>query len=473
LYVPWVYTASSALIAAACFSAFALPACRPLMKSDLARVLVCYGLMHAPDWETKTFINVAYNTAIPFFFMVLLASGKEAMSVRRGVGLGLALGLCALSKPHFIAFAPGVAGLAMLTARRRQVGNTLMLALALGAISVQTTILLNHLPPMAQPSPPLAQLLMMVGRYQMLAVMALVGRHDHITLGWVHAAGFALVAVGLLRGGYRIYCRQTSDLILRVFAVGLSACIVGLGLAVKTNAYLLDDGSGVLNSPIMMTRHWYIPLVALFISVALGLQQSNNFFIKWPVFVMWLWAAWPFGISVEPMRFDWPLTGASAWQALVPYSPLGTNPLYAHRAYCIPVDPYPWHIGTACDPLVEQVSLAPLSTGTFTPVAGPFACPKEVTGQVTQIGFRLQGGDIGKRTLLALDADKKPLGVAKETPTFSNVLTYFVFDDPVPAPAHIVLVEGGDKVSSVVMGANNEAPQWLWLGVKGSTGAAL
>ncbi len=106
VWVPAVYAWITMGCIAGCVAAFALPVFRSFINSDWARVLVCVGLLAAPGFPTKSFINFPYYGAIVFYLWLVWATRQKQLGYRQACVGGLFLAVLCLSKPHFLSFVP-------------------------------------------------------------------------------------------------------------------------------------------------------------------------------------------------------------------------------------------------------------------------------------------------------------------------------------------------------------------------------
>lgn len=455
------YNAIALLVAAGCCAAFALPYFRKLMRSDLSRFLVCLGFAFAPDYGTKQFINASYYPAIVCCLILLMAVRAESTSYRKAILSGLGLGICMLSKPHYLAFAPFLLALLAAAAWRRSKPLAVLASLPLCAGAVQFAVLYANRATVARAPLALADFGALFGRWVISAM-----QHQLFGQAVMAASVYRLLAaaaVVFVAGRQVVVHRAGLQKLLWPVGLGLSLLFAGvtLGIVSFPDMYTNEDPRYLYG--LLQIRHLFVPMVGCYLALALVLGQVRGRIAQPVVVALWLSVAWPFGFVAAPGEPTWPVVGFSAW------SPLAHNifdrgaPLPARG--CIPINPYPRLMALDCQMLQEMAQVDDLLHRRASTLQHRYAAPKAAKHWlVDTIGMRVLNLDAGSQQLVAYDAAGMEMGRAQALVAPGAVLSFFNFVPPVAAPAAVALVDTAMQPSSLVMDAEDRLPMWVWLG---------
>ena len=471
-WVPYLYQGVACWVLAACVSAFAWPAFRRLLPSDLARFLICAALACQPDYTQKTLTHVGGYVAMVALLLVWLALCQHHLTWRLALGAGAWVAALALSHPAGVALAPALLVLLVLMLARKQLPQAAFCALAAVGPWVQVWALaLPHRAASAGAEGDAGAVGALIAQYSARlpawgvggkALLALNAGDDGAYVLWICAGGAAMTCLiqVLLAPGRRH--------LIGLLAVALTTAAAGVAchvlMAPEAASALLANGSlvGLAAPP------WFLPCVAVFLALAVGIGSSSlNKHVPWAL-CLWLFAGYPFGLGQLPRSPYWPAQGFSAWQSLAP-KVLGQTPPRG----CIPVNPFPTYLGMDCQ-LLHSVGSATGLGGWmtfFNEVALTVPAPAE-DWSVDSIGIAFNKTpplDAGPWeipvTLVALADDETEIGRAEAVFYPPEIFTYFTFEKPLDRVAKTKLVvAAGASLAMGIESQETREPFWVWFG---------
>ncbi len=460
VWAPFAYQYIALSIISACTAFFALPRFRVLMGSDVARVFVCGALVLASDYEVKTFISFSYYLAIVFYVTLAWCTVETKVSRRRAWVFGSLLAVAALSKPHFLSFAPILAILTGLSFYKRRLWASVLFVMPLAGCATQLLVALTHRAQITQDgSKPLRHVLSLWAQWApMVVVQQLVGRAV-LSPKMIYTIGAAIFGMVLLMLAW-IRRRRWLTKSMWPLSIGISTLSFGSLLSITPYPHIYEPQGWHFPLGIMGNRHWFVPTVAMCLTIALVLGYMVP--RRWsPLLIAaWLPLAWPFGWHDRPPVLGWPVTTSSAWQGLAPYvfSPPDGGPARG----CIPINPHPWYYGLDCKLLLP---LEDVHAQVLAPVAKSYAAPADAgLWSVDSIGLRLSISHAGNRTLVAYDAQEREVGRGVETASQTSYLTYFAFVPAAQRPHRVALVAPESPPLEIVVTHGPETPSWIWFG---------
>ena len=470
--VPYVYQGVACAVLAASVTAFAWPAFRPLLASDLARFLICMGLACQPDYALKTLAHVGGYAAIVVLLVVWLVLCADGLRWSRAAGAGLAVSVLALSHPSCVAFLPGLLFFLGVALYRKQLPGAAFCALASFGPCIQMWAqALPHRAASVALGADAADTGMLIAKFTgMLPAWGIGGK----ALLSLHAGDEAAYVLWLCAAAAAIACLLQVNLTPQgrpwrtMLAVAMLTVATGVGchvLMAPEAASALWEGGHLAS---LAAPAWFVPCVGVFLALAVGIGRSRlNQQVPWAL-CLWLFAGYPFGLGQLPRAQFWPAHGFSAWQALAPQV-LGQSPPRG----CIPVNPFPAYLGMDCQ-LLHSVGSATGLGGWmtfFNEVPLPTPAPAEAWS-VDSIGIAFNKTpplDVGPWEIpiimVALGNDGNEILRTKATFHPPEIFTYFTFTTPLEHVAKVKLIlTPGSSLAMGIESQETREPFWVWFG---------
>ena len=412
--IPYYYTASAILLNGVLIGAFCLRPFRDLMPSDGARFLLGLMILVVADFETRTFINFTYFATFLMAALAALALRPEAKTVSPWMWL---TPLLALSKPYIFCVAPLAVLVLLLGHPRFKILFSLILVM-IGVQITRLTVSMavgEQMLVNLQPNLPLPDKLwnaftyatgqlsylagpkLVVALFTDLSMMVVLGSILALLLGlfvvWRHRDAAAVL---ILTGGTLVACTAfinsfalsaiwTGDLhrlenlpiyrhtipifygcgfIIAGLATALAGwvhrrAVVGPAIATAALAAWAVQGSWVNGASTGLKLEFslgaaLLGCAAIIVMMLLAHRRRHHESIVASVTAASVIVVWAMGsgwidrgllISRAP---GFPITGTGAWSEASKAMNL------SHPSYCIPIDPFPWVYGPACDLLAPR-----------------------------------------------------------------------------------------------------------------------
>lgn len=464
-----IYAAATQLIAIGFIALFSsiinFQVFRKLFPSDLLRFLTGISIAFIPDYELNTFINFTYFGLVPLLLFLFIDKSNMRNSIFWSISLFLFLII--MSKPHFIAFAPILFVMCIITYRKKLHRTLTFYVLCLMGLLVQIiTLKLN--PSNWGTSSGISTIIGEIV-YSQLSIYKHVFVGDH-TLSSLPA--FLLFLIGLTVMIFFFVRKQLTQK-NKIHLYFFITCNI-LALSTITMTILSVKAVFPPDMPFFGTpndRHFMFANVAILLA---GIIVIQSYIRKRWVLILVLSlilinsSAFAYFYNKETIyASEKQRTFQITHTSFDPYSNKKSSysqwDIYNHLLnddrYCIPINPFPSLITRNCEILhkFEDISIAKNKVETI-------MTPRNSTRQRWQVQAVVlintsQLNKFDELNLVAFDKNNQQIGTAYQlTPDSSYEYVYYLFEEPVEDIATIKFFQG-DNIYKVT-------PTLLWLGIK-------
>lgn len=482
--VPYLYTGTAVVLGAVLIATVCLPAFRPVVSSDGLRLVLALTLMLAPDFETRTFINVTYFAVVPLVAVTALAAVQRDSDVP---GWAWVLPLFMLSKPAVLAALPAMLLVALISRPRfRLIALVSAVVGAVQVVQLFRSALAGGTPLQASDESALSKLI--------AAVKYTLGFAGRLVLAPSTTLGPG--ALMLAGGVFLLLCLAGA-----VFLRSRASALVGVGVALLFFTMLVDAFTfaaafgrdmAMLATPgfdrrlvgavvgVLMALTGLVAMVAESPRTAALVRRfrpagapratrlvATAVLAAWVLAVGWV----PYAVSVnQPLAVQY--GNASQWQRMSPVM-AGAEPVV-----CIPLNPYGWVGGRGCVPLsdiggtpatFEWQPPSPEGDGWELDLPVPRTVQDAALASVAVMVRPPDGVEsVSARAVITQDDDRETvLAADAELPAEGGVLQFYDVPAPLLADVRSVRLVFDSPVEVAVKDASDDddASLALWLGL--------